>query len=124
MHEVSLQSHAANDLCKGHNFDDYIDWRGDLSLSAAPFCEVDNLVLSMCCYLNFSETVSASLDEVRPFKDVMAAFLSLSKAKQTAGAIIPSGLPVLARKTALSKRFAGMRVTGFVNEIDEVKRMQ
>lgn len=116
--------HTEGDLCKGHNFDDYLDWRGDLSFSAAPFCEVDNLILSMCCYLNFGDIISDSYDEVSLFKDAMTEFLCLPQEKQSAGAILPSALPVLARKTAFSKRFAGMQVTGFVNEIDEVKKMQ
>ena len=28
------------------NVMEYLDWRGDLSFSAVPLCEVDNLILS------------------------------------------------------------------------------
>ena len=29
------------------NVFDYLNWRGDLEFSQAPFCEVDNLILSL-----------------------------------------------------------------------------
>ena len=35
----------------------YLCWRGDLSLSQAEFNEVDNLVLSTVCYLDFTDIV-------------------------------------------------------------------
>ena len=35
----------------------YLEWRGDLSFSQSPFNEVDNLILSMLCYLPFEEMV-------------------------------------------------------------------
>lgn len=35
----------------------YLCWRGDLSLSQSVFNEVDNLVLSTLCYLDFEEIV-------------------------------------------------------------------
>lgn len=124
MHELTLYRHAEEDLCKGHNLDDYIDWRGDLPLSLSPFCEVDNLVLSMCCYLNYSTIIPASFESSISFKEAITAFLQMPKAFQTMGAMFPEQLPVLARKTALSKRFSDMQVCGFVNEVDEAKKMQ
>ena len=40
------------------NILDYLDWRGDLPFSAAPFCEVDNLIFSMLSFVDFSPAVS------------------------------------------------------------------
>ena len=42
-----------------NNILDYLDWRGDLSFSAAPFCEVDNLIFCMLSFADFSPAVSA-----------------------------------------------------------------
>jgi hypothetical protein len=39
------------------NLLDYLDWRGDLTLKQAPFCEVDNLILAELSFLNFSGIV-------------------------------------------------------------------
>ena len=36
---------------------DYLEWRGDLSIQAAPFNEVDNLILSQLVYLDFEGVV-------------------------------------------------------------------
>ena len=35
------------------NIFDYIDWRGDLSFTQAPFNEIDNLILSRISYFPF-----------------------------------------------------------------------
>lgn len=32
------------------NILDYLDWRGDLTLDASPFCEVDNLILTQLSF--------------------------------------------------------------------------
>ena len=40
-----------------NNIFGYLCWRGDLSLSQSDFNEVDNLVLSTLCYLDFEEIV-------------------------------------------------------------------
>ena len=36
------------------NILEYLDWRGDLTLSERPFNEVDNLILAEICYLDLS----------------------------------------------------------------------
>ena len=36
------------------NIFDYLDWRGDLTLSERAFNEVDNLILAEICYLDLS----------------------------------------------------------------------
>ena len=36
---------------------DYLNWRGDLTFRAAPFCEVDSLILSMLSYVDMKDIV-------------------------------------------------------------------
>lgn len=40
----------------------YLKWRGDLNFVERPFCEVDNLILSELCYMDFSDIVPSTND--------------------------------------------------------------
>ena len=42
------------------SINDYLDWRGDLTFSASPFCEVDNLIFSMLAFIDFEGIVPAT----------------------------------------------------------------
>ena len=42
---------------------DYLTWRGDLTMRAAPFGEVDSLILSMFAYLDMQDIVPAPGEE-------------------------------------------------------------
>ena len=45
---------------------DYLNWRGDLSFRAAPFCEVDSLILSMLSYVDMKGIVPEPGRNVEP----------------------------------------------------------
>ena len=47
------------------NIMDYLDWRGDLSFSAAPFNEVDNVILCKLCSADLSGIVPPDDDPSR-----------------------------------------------------------
>ena len=54
---------------------DYLTWRGDIPFSADPFNEVDNLVLCIISYINFSrfpELETRSVREAVLLSDVCA----------------------------------------------------
>ena len=56
---------------------DYVNWRGDLTFSEAPFNEVDNLIFSLLSYLNFSGIVPKEhSDAAIPIKAAANSFLS------------------------------------------------
>lgn len=44
------------------NILDYLDWRGDLTLSERAFNEVDNLILAEICYLDLSGFAPAGFE--------------------------------------------------------------
>ena len=83
------------------NVFDYLSWRGDLSFSAAPFCEADNLILCLLSYLDFShmvlegDTVGLPL-ELLPLITaaatavlaVLAAVVAAAVARQTKTAVV------------------------------------
>ena len=43
------------------NLFDYLLWRGDLSFAAAPFNEVDNLILAMLSFIEYRNIVPSEL---------------------------------------------------------------
>ena len=102
----------------------YLKWRGDLSFSDAPFCEVDNLILSMVCYLNFEEIVPSGWDDTIELATAVSEFMHLPEAKQYIGAIIPPDIVKLAKMVTSCRRFAGTQVAGFINEVDEERHIQ
>ena len=62
------------------NMLDYLDWRGDLSMTKDPFNEVDNLILAELSYIPFNEYMpKAGSDESVRLKDVGEAFFEDSK---------------------------------------------
>lgn len=103
---------------------DYLHWRGDLYMWQSPFSEVDNLLLSVACYLDFAGIVPENFESSVTFREATDTFCRKPPSEQMRGSLLPMEIPKLARQTALSKRFAGTRVTGFINRIDEQKQMQ
>ena len=104
------------------NMMDYLKWRGDLPLSLAPFNEVDALILSMCSYVNYEGIVKE--DRTPLFSDAIHAFLLMPDKFRELGVLIPDEIETLADIASSAPRFHGMRVSDFVNEIDEEREMQ
>lgn len=104
-------------MAKTSNMFDYLDWRGDLSFRAAPFNEVDNLILSVTAFVNFSP--SAAEGETAELKPAVAEFAALPEEKRYLGAIIPPQITDVAVKASQCKRFEGTLVRDFVNTVSE-----
>lgn len=104
---------------------DYLDWRGDISFSADPFNEVDNLILCELAYVDFagivpglpeagekSETESIGITEVcRRYWEMHTEEEVLNSSTLFKMA------PFLLKKLCSGTRFSHMRLTGFVNHI-------
>ena len=106
---------------------DYLTWRGDLTFRAAPFCEVDSLILSMFSYLDMQDIVPAPDEE----GDITVwaaskAFLErnpdIKKAKM--GILIPKDIIKMMRAMRSTKRFGTLKMSGFVNIIDPETELQ
>ena len=106
------------------NILDYLDWRGDLTLSERPFNEVDNLILAEICYLDFSgfvpETFSAQAVTLR---EAASAYFA-AHPKTNMGVLVPDQIPVLVEQAAKTTRFSDVRLLGYVNRIDEETQTQ
>lgn len=105
------------------NILDYLDWRGDLSFAAAPFNEVDALILAELSYLPAEDIVPSE----------KGRYITISELRER---FEPDIIPpeqrivsfdddvVLLNKLAESHRYDGMGLTGFVSRIDSDNDLQ
>lgn len=102
---------------------DYLKWRGDLSFSADPFNEVDNLVLCTIAYLNFSRFPQVETKD--PAKAVRLAEIGtrMDERDDQMGLSEHSYLPVM-RAAAKCVRFRNVKMFGYVNELDTARESQ
>lgn len=114
------ENHMANTL-------DYLDWRGDLSLETAPFCEVDSLLLSQLAYLPMDGLVPGRQAQgSAPLPEVMAA-LTQSKAEKAVlehYRALGQNYRLLAEKLKNCPRFRDVRLCRFANDFDEAQQKQ
>lgn len=108
------------------NILDFIKWRGDLDFIQDPFHEVDALILSAVSYVELDHIVSKEVQEQIPLRDAYEAFrgfLDNPKYRQL-GRVIPDEVLVLFEKMAECKRYASLKMSGYVNHIDEQSEEQ
>ncbi|MGN1345157.1 MAG: DUF2974 domain-containing protein [Eubacteriales bacterium] len=107
------------------NLFDYLAWRGDLSFSAAPFNEVDNLILSMLSFIEYREIVPSGLLGV-PVKlsECLRRYDEKFPSGKEFGVIIPEETTDLFRRAASSVRFSGVYAAYYVSETSEALQTQ
>ncbi len=107
------------------NLNDYIDWRGDISFSELPLNEVDNLILSAICYVDFEGIVSPSLNKPILLRTAARKYLLRHRGERAyLGAIVPPQIVTLMARAAKSVRFGGIRVCGYINHINDESQTQ
>ena len=107
------------------NIIDYLDWRGDITLSASPFNEIDNIILSMSTFVDLTDIVAADTStEPIGLRGAMRAFERVIDTRRYMGVLVFPEWLKFARYAVRSARFGNSRVVGFVNEIDEDCGMQ
>ena len=109
------------------NILDYLDWRGDLAIDRrAPFCEVDNLILTQLSFIDLAGIADG--DRLRrsvTLREAAARYLANPKAHAgRLGVLIPNEVAGLLEKAAASRRFGDMRLLRFENTIDETLQTQ
>lgn len=103
------------------NLLDYLDWRGDLTLSQAPFNEVDNLILAELSFVDFGGIVpSPGAGEGVELRQAAERYFSRFPAGERIdmGVLVPAAIPDMLRKMANSRRFSAMRLNGFADHLD------
>lgn len=103
------------------NIIDYLKWRGDITFEQVKLGEVDNLLLSLLAFVDFSGIVSAdpSAPPVTLKQAAMHFFFENDiKKNKRPGLIISGHIYKMFRLMAESKRFGNLQLSAFVNEID------
>ncbi len=107
------------------NIMDYLDWRGDLTLAADPFNEVDNLLLSELCFLDLDGIVGdVEAGESVALADAVGEWLRRNEGRERMGVLVPSLIIPMAEKMAASRRFGGMCLSGYRAVLDTDSEVQ
>ncbi|MBQ9467405.1 MAG: DUF2974 domain-containing protein [Clostridia bacterium] len=102
------------------NILDYIDWRGDLTFDASPFCPVDNLVFSKLIYTDLEGAVPDGFSTSVSLADAFERYTALGRgARGGAGDPFP-----LFERAAKSARFRDVRVCGYEKTFDGQRTVQ
>ena len=106
---------------KTFNIMDYITMRGDLTFAQSDFNSVDALILSQIAYNNIDGLVSADFKQKITLEELAKKFTALKdyETRCNMGAMINPLTPQLLQAAAKSRRFKKVKVSGFVNKIDE-----
>lgn len=108
------------------NILDFIEWRGDLTFEQDGFHEVDGLILSAVSYVELDRIVSEDPAEQILLRDAFEEFQGfLNDPKyRNLGRIIPDEVLVLFEKMSKCRRYASLRMSGYVNHVDEQSEEQ
>ena len=108
------------------NILNYMEWRGDISLIQAPFCDVDNLILALLSYVEL-EGIVPTVEEKRSITVLEAAkrfFETHTEAELRANkSLIADSYRVLGNM-ARTRRFSGARLCNLCSIVDENIEMQ
>ncbi|MEA4971823.1 MAG: DUF2974 domain-containing protein [Candidatus Metalachnospira sp.] len=108
------------------NILDYIDWRGDITLEQSPFNDIDNLIFTQLCFIDF-DSIVPSFDESSSVTIAEAAdsfFASNIDTDINMGVLVPNFIVSLFKKMSECQRFRDMRLTKYINKIDYDKQQQ
>ena len=105
---------------------DYLDWRGDITFSETDINEVDSLILSVISYVDFDSIVpSEHTSEGITLMSTARKYLRARKGEPAyIGAIVPPATLTLLAKAAKTKRFANIRLKGYINNVDRESQKQ
>ena len=106
---------------------DYLNWRGDLSFESVPVCEVDSLIFSLICYLDFAEVVDEELGDKKPpvLLNATKAYLKTHKGIiKSIGLILPREIITLLVRASKSARFGLSRPFCHVNRVCDQEQKQ
>ncbi len=108
------------------NIHDYLAWRGDLPMTAAPMCEVDNLIFSLISYIDWKDIVPPPGEGHISLRNAAKEYFFRCNRKRSRplGLVIPAGILSLFRTVSKAPRFRSLELCGYVNEISRVQEKQ
>lgn len=108
------------------NIMDYLDWRGDLAIAVDGFCEVDNLLLAQLVYVDFEGIVPApEAGGYITLEDASETFWSSHDEEEILQKVsMTKSAPFVLKKMAQTRRFAGVRLSHYINDISDEEQSQ
>lgn len=106
---------------------DYLNWRGDLSFTEAPLCEVDSLIFAMLSYIDLSDIVpEGHTDAAIPIRSAANAFFAQNPDvdKISLGLFIPKNILQLFFAVKETRRFRNVEIRAYINRVDHAREMQ
>ena len=101
------------------NIFDYLNWRGDLDFKQSEFNDVDNLIITRFAYFPFDDIIKEN--EIATIKELSTRFQNLDFSKvQVLQKEDLDLFPALGN----SNRFGQLKVTKYINVIDDEKEKQ
>lgn len=107
-----------------NNVFDYLEWRGDIPMSLDGFNEVDDLVLSIISYVNFSSVVQSEPCDGVTLGQAQEQLARSELDRQELGLIVPDQSCELMIRAAKTRRFSEIRLCSYVDKIDPEREMQ
>ena len=103
----------------------YLDWRGDLTFSQAPFNEVDNLILAELAFVDLREIVPGIGGEGLPLRDAAARYFADGRDKTLeTSVLVPELIPAMLEKMCASARFGDLILNCYEEHLDEQRSEQ
>ena len=110
------------------DFFDYLQWRGDLSFSNSPLCEVDALILCQLSYIKFNDIIPAdfSPEKIKTLSEYAEIYEKLPSRdyRKNLGVLINAETKSLLKSCAASKRFSSLKICGLTDNYDLNKEEQ
>ncbi len=107
----------------GTNLQDYLAWRGDLTFTQDPFNEVDNLLLCLISYIDFSRIPLLRSRREEDALSLEVICTQLTREDEQRGLSQLDYIPVM-RQAAATERFSSVKMFGFESIRDESEEMQ
>ena len=107
------------------NIEEYLDWRGDITFDVDPFNEVDNLILSELVYTDFGDIVPGDFEHKISIKEAHDRFFACHTEEEIMNQVSTVKVaPFIMHRLVESKRFEGLLLYGYVNEISNEDQVQ
>ena len=99
------------------NINDYLDWRGDIPFSVAPFNEVDNYIIAKIGTADYTGIVSRDAVSL-PIGVVMQDYFDrYGEDGLYFGALASPSIGPALRRLPETERFRELRLSGYVNRV-------
>ncbi len=120
---MKMTQKAMESLSQKNTVLDYLAWRGDLTLAQDPFNEVDALLLCIFSYIDYRRIQQLCSWNIRDALPIGEVCDRLTEQDEQLGLSQMAYIPVM-RLAATTRRFAGVRMFAFENELNEQQELQ